>query len=150
MIPALASYVANADIARGYLLIALVLGGLRRVAALLGNRVAQAGRRRRGDQREPLRDPAVGVVTCFYRTDARGLIGKIDALSLSTEFLPGALVGLIVLVFRARDLDPTTRTSVGHTWFLQADYVIVGGGSAGSALANRLSADPASSARMRS
>lgn len=41
---------------------------------------------------EPLRDPAVGVVTCFYRTDASGLIGKIDSLSLSTEFLPGALV----------------------------------------------------------
>jgi ceramide glucosyltransferase len=41
---------------------------------------------------EPLRDPAVGVVTCLYRTDASGLIGKIDSLSLSTEFLPGALV----------------------------------------------------------
>ena len=40
----------------------------------------------------PLRDPSVGVVTCFYRTHARGLIGRIDALSLSTEFLPGALV----------------------------------------------------------
>lgn len=41
---------------------------------------------------EPLRDPAVGVVTCLYRTNASGLIGKIDSLSLSTEFLPGALV----------------------------------------------------------
>ena len=41
---------------------------------------------------EPLRDPSVGVVTCFYRTQARGLIGKLDALSLSMEFLPGALV----------------------------------------------------------
>lgn len=41
---------------------------------------------------EPLRDPAVGVVTCLYRTNASGLIGKLDSLSLSTEFLPGALV----------------------------------------------------------
>ena len=41
---------------------------------------------------EPLRDPSVGVVTCLYRTHASGLIGKIDSLSLSTEFLPGALV----------------------------------------------------------
>jgi len=40
----------------------------------------------------PLRDPSVGVVTCFYRTHASGLVGRIDALSLSTEFLPGALV----------------------------------------------------------
>lgn len=40
----------------------------------------------------PLRDPTVGVVTCLYRSDASGLIGKIDSLSLSTEFLPGALV----------------------------------------------------------
>jgi ceramide glucosyltransferase len=41
---------------------------------------------------EPLRDPAVGVVTCLYRTNASGLAGTIDSLSLSTEFLPGALV----------------------------------------------------------
>lgn len=41
---------------------------------------------------EPLRDPAVGVVTCLYRTSATGLAGTIDALSLSTEFLPSALV----------------------------------------------------------
>jgi ceramide glucosyltransferase len=41
---------------------------------------------------EPLRDPAVGVVTCLYRTNASGFIGKIDALSLSTEFLPAVLV----------------------------------------------------------
>lgn len=41
---------------------------------------------------EPLTDPRVGVVTCFYRTVADGLVGRIDALSLSTEFVPGALV----------------------------------------------------------
>jgi len=41
---------------------------------------------------EPLRDSNVGVVTCLYRTRGKGLVGRIDALSLSTEFLPGALV----------------------------------------------------------
>jgi ceramide glucosyltransferase len=41
---------------------------------------------------EPLEDPSIGVVTCLYRTRAEGLVGRIDALSLSTEFLPGALV----------------------------------------------------------
>ena len=40
----------------------------------------------------PLVDPSVGVVTCLYRTRAEGLVGRVDALSLSTEFLPGALV----------------------------------------------------------
>jgi len=40
----------------------------------------------------PLTDPSVGVVTCFYRTRGRGFVGRLDALSLSTEFLPGALV----------------------------------------------------------
>jgi ceramide glucosyltransferase len=40
----------------------------------------------------PLCDPSVGVVTCFYRTHAPSFVGRIDALSLSTEFLPGALV----------------------------------------------------------
>jgi ceramide glucosyltransferase len=41
---------------------------------------------------EPLCDPEVGVVTCLYRTRGIGWIGKLDALSLTTEFLPGALV----------------------------------------------------------
>jgi len=40
----------------------------------------------------PLEDPAVGVVTCLYRTQGQGLAGRLDALSLTTEFLPGALV----------------------------------------------------------
>ena len=40
----------------------------------------------------PLCDAKVGVVTCLYRTDGDGLVGKLDSLSLSTEFLPGALV----------------------------------------------------------
>jgi len=52
----------------------------------------RAGRQHLQRMVEPLRDPSVGVVTCLYRTEAAGLIGKLDALSLSTEFLPGALV----------------------------------------------------------
>jgi ceramide glucosyltransferase len=40
----------------------------------------------------PLRDPATAVATCLYRTSAEGLWGKLDALALSTEFIPGALV----------------------------------------------------------
>lgn len=52
----------------------------------------RAGRTHLQRMIEPLRDPSVGVVTCLYRTHAVGLIGKLDALSLSTEFLPGALV----------------------------------------------------------
>jgi ceramide glucosyltransferase len=40
----------------------------------------------------PLSDARVGVVTCLYRTDGDGLVGKLDSLSLSTEFLPEALV----------------------------------------------------------
>ena len=52
----------------------------------------RAGRTHLQRMIEPLRDPSVGVVTCFYRTQAVGLIGKLDALSLSMEFLPGALV----------------------------------------------------------
>jgi ceramide glucosyltransferase len=41
---------------------------------------------------EPFDDPQVGVATCLYRTNADTLWGRIDALALSTEFVPGALV----------------------------------------------------------
>jgi ceramide glucosyltransferase len=41
---------------------------------------------------QPLADPKVGVVTCLYRSYARGLAGELDALSLSTEFQPSVLV----------------------------------------------------------
>jgi ceramide glucosyltransferase len=52
----------------------------------------RAGRRHLKRMVEPLSDPKVGVVTCLYRTVGVGLVGKLDSLSLSTEFLPGALV----------------------------------------------------------
>jgi ceramide glucosyltransferase len=40
----------------------------------------------------PLKDPSVGVVTCLYRSEGRGLPGRMVALSLSTEFQRNALV----------------------------------------------------------
>ena len=41
---------------------------------------------------QPLSDPAVGVVTCLYRSIAQGWVTTVEALSTSTEFLPGVLV----------------------------------------------------------
>jgi ceramide glucosyltransferase len=52
----------------------------------------RAGRTHLKRMVEPLADPRVGVVTCLYRSEAESLIGWIDALSLSTDFVPGALV----------------------------------------------------------
>jgi len=40
---------------------------------------------------EPMADPGVGVVTCLYRSDARGFAGHLDALGLSTDFQPSVL-----------------------------------------------------------
>ncbi len=52
----------------------------------------RAGRTHLKRMVEPLADPRVGVVTCLYRSQAESLIGWIDALGLSTDFVPGALV----------------------------------------------------------
>jgi ceramide glucosyltransferase len=41
---------------------------------------------------DPLRDPTVAVATCFYRTHGENGWGRLDALALATEFVPGALV----------------------------------------------------------
>ncbi|UBF24196.1 bacteriohopanetetrol glucosamine biosynthesis glycosyltransferase HpnI [Kovacikia minuta CCNUW1] len=41
---------------------------------------------------QPLRDPAVGVVTCMYRSQARGWVSAFEAIGISTEFLPSVLV----------------------------------------------------------
>jgi ceramide glucosyltransferase len=41
---------------------------------------------------QPLSDPAVGVVTCLYRSRGRGWAGRLDALWLTTEFQPSVLV----------------------------------------------------------
>ena len=41
---------------------------------------------------QPLTDPGIGVVTCLYRSEGRGIVGTIDALGLSTEFQREVLV----------------------------------------------------------
>jgi len=41
---------------------------------------------------QPLSNPAVGVITCMYRSRAEGRIAAFEALSISTEFLPSVLV----------------------------------------------------------
>ncbi|MBM0741171.1 bacteriohopanetetrol glucosamine biosynthesis glycosyltransferase HpnI [Phormidium sp. CLA17] len=41
---------------------------------------------------QPLSDPAVGVVTCLYRSITQGWVTTLEALSTPTEFLPGVLV----------------------------------------------------------
>ncbi|MBE9009900.1 bacteriohopanetetrol glucosamine biosynthesis glycosyltransferase HpnI [Pseudanabaenaceae cyanobacterium LEGE 13415] len=41
---------------------------------------------------QPLSDPTVGVVTCLYRSRSHNPISAFEALSISTEFLPGVLV----------------------------------------------------------
>ncbi len=62
----------------------------------------------------PLEDPAVGVVTCLYRGQARSLPGRMEALAIATEFAPGVLVAPLMgvsefalgstMAFRAADL----------------------------------------------
>jgi len=40
----------------------------------------------------PMADPAVGVVTCLYRSRAESFAGTLNALGLSTDFQPAVLV----------------------------------------------------------
>lgn len=41
---------------------------------------------------QPMRDPAVGVVTCLYRPFVRGWVAILEAVGISTEYLAGVLV----------------------------------------------------------
>ena len=41
---------------------------------------------------DAMRDPSVAVATCFYRTHGENAWGRLDAVALATEFVPGALV----------------------------------------------------------
>jgi len=41
---------------------------------------------------DPLQDPSVAVATCFYRTHGENVWGRLDAVALATEFVPGALL----------------------------------------------------------
>ncbi len=45
---------------------------------------------------QPMADARVGVVTCLYRSEARGFAGVMDALGLSTDFQPAVLVARLV------------------------------------------------------
>ena len=43
------------------------------------------------DMVAPMSDPRVGVVTCLYRSRARGLAGRLDAVGLATDFQASVL-----------------------------------------------------------
>jgi ceramide glucosyltransferase len=63
----------------------------------------------------PLEDPTVGLVTCLYRAGASSFASKWEALGVSTDFAPSALVAPLVgvnefglgstLAFRREDLQ---------------------------------------------
>ena len=63
----------------------------------------------------PLSDPAIGLVTCLYRAEARDWPSRFEALAIATEFAPSTLVAPFVgisefalgstLAFRRADLD---------------------------------------------
>lgn len=63
----------------------------------------------------PLQDPSVGMVTCLYRGQARGLAARMECLAIATEFAPGVLVAPLLgvsefalgatMAFRAADLQ---------------------------------------------
>lgn len=63
----------------------------------------------------PLADPAVGLVTCSYRVHAHNAAAVWEALGISTDFMPSALVAQLIgvrefgfgstLAFRAADLE---------------------------------------------
>jgi ceramide glucosyltransferase len=42
---------------------------------------------------QPMRDPAVGVVTCLYRPQVRGWVAILEAVGISTEYHATVLVG---------------------------------------------------------
>jgi ceramide glucosyltransferase len=62
----------------------------------------------------PLEDPTTGLVTCLYRATAASLPGRLEALGIATDFVPGTLVAPwtgvrefalgSTLLFRAADL----------------------------------------------
>jgi ceramide glucosyltransferase len=63
----------------------------------------------------PLEDPAIGMVTCLYRGRAHTLAGRLEAVGIATDFIPGVLVAPLVgvsefalgstMAFRAADLE---------------------------------------------
>jgi ceramide glucosyltransferase len=65
----------------------------------------------------PLRDPAIGVVTCLYRVKPHNVPAAWEALGIMTDFMPSTLVAQLIgvrefglgstLAFRAADLEQT-------------------------------------------
>ena len=65
----------------------------------------------------PLADPAIGLVTCPYRVDAHNIPAAWEALGITTDFMPSALVAQILgvrefgfgstLAYRAADFEAT-------------------------------------------
>lgn len=63
----------------------------------------------------PLRDPAIGLVTCAYRARSDTWAGRFEALGVATDFTPSTMLAPFVgvdefalgstLAFRRRDLD---------------------------------------------
>jgi ceramide glucosyltransferase len=63
----------------------------------------------------PLADPAIGLVTCLYRAEARDWPSRFEALGIATDFAPSTLVAPLfgvsefglgsTLAFRRADLD---------------------------------------------
>lgn len=45
---------------------------------------------------QPMADPKMGVVTCLYRSEGRGLAGRLDAMGLTVEFQRDVLVARMV------------------------------------------------------
>jgi len=69
----------------------------------------------------PLADPQIGLVTCLYRAEpARTLGSRLEALGVSTDFMPGVL--------SARFLEKGMHFGLGSTLvFRRRDLVSIGG-----------------------
>jgi ceramide glucosyltransferase len=79
---------------------------------------------------QPLQNPAVGVVTCMYRSVTQSWLAALEALSVSTEFLPSVLV--------ARQMEGMTF-ALGATIVIRKSVLAAIGGFA--AVANYLGDD---------
>ncbi|HEX4439476.1 MAG TPA: bacteriohopanetetrol glucosamine biosynthesis glycosyltransferase HpnI [Thermoanaerobaculia bacterium] len=67
----------------------------------------------------PMADSRVGVVTCLYRSQAKGFAGCLDALGLTTDFQPSVLV--------ARELEGISF-GMGSGTLVRAAALAAGGG----------------------
>jgi ceramide glucosyltransferase len=70
---------------------------------------------------QPMRDPSVGLVTCMYRSRARGLAATLEAIGVATAFHGGVLV--------ARKLEGI-KFALGSTMVIKREALDVVGGFA--------------------